>query len=292
MIEPKTTQTGTDVAGHYDELDEIYREIWGEHVHHGLWRTGRESVEQATDALSDLVAERLAPARGDRLADIGCGYGKTAARLADILGVSVTGFTLSEEQAKVARARPGPLTFHVRDWLDNGMPDASFDHAYAIESTEHIGDKPRMFREVARTLKPGGRFVVCAWLSQDRPSRWRIRHLLEPICREGRLPGMGTRREYEAWAAAAGLRLIHYEDVSRQVSRTWTIVTGRVLAKLATTSRYRRYLLSREQRHRQFALSLPRLILAYRTGAMRYGVFTFERPRNPGGSPAQAGVQT
>jgi tocopherol O-methyltransferase len=277
MIEPKTLQTGADVAGHYDELDEIYREIWGEHVHHGLWRTGHESVAQATDALADLVAGRLAPAPGDRLADIGCGYGKTAARLADKLKVEVTGFTLSQEQAKVARARPGPLTFHVRDWLSNQMPDGSFNHAYAIESTEHIGDKQKLFLEVARTLRPDGRFVVCAWLSQDRPSRWRVRHLLEPICREGRLPGMGTRGDYEALAAAAGLRLVGFEDVSRQVRRTWTIVTRRVLGKLATTSRYRRYLLSKDKNHRQFALSLPRLILAYRTGAMRYGVFTFER---------------
>ena len=277
MIEPRTLQTGADVAGHYDELDEIYREIWGEHVHHGLWRTGRESVEQATDALADLVAERMVPTAGDRLADIGCGYGKTAARLADKLRLSVTGFTLSEEQAKVARARPGDLTFHVRDWLANGMADAAFDHAYAIESTEHMADKQGLFLEVARTLKPGGRFVVCAWLSEDQPSRWRVRHLLEPICREGRLPGMGTREEYRLWAEAAGLELVQYQDVSRQVRRTWSIVTRRVLAKLATTRRYRRYLTSRDKQHRQFALSLPRLILAYRTGAMRYGVFTFQK---------------
>lgn len=275
MIEPKTLQTGADVAGHYDELDEIYREIWGEHVHHGLWRTGREGVAEATDALSDLVAQRVAPQAGDHLADIGCGYGATAARLAERLGVRVTGFTLSEEQARIARARPGSLTFHVRDWLQNGMEDGAFDHAYAIESTEHVADKTGLFREAARTLKPGGRFVVCAWLSADAPSRWEVRHLLEPICREGRLPGMGTRGEYEAMAAAAGFRLVQHEDLSRQVRRTWSIVTRRVLAKLATTRRYRRLL--RRARNRDFSLSLPRLILAYRTGAMRYGVFTFEK---------------
>jgi tocopherol O-methyltransferase len=277
MIEPRTLQTGADVAGHYDELDSVYREIWGDHVHHGLWRTGHESVEEATDALSDLVASRLAPEPGQRLVDIGCGYGATAARLVDRYGVEVTGFTLSQEQARVARARPGALSFHVRDWLTNGMPDASFDHAYAIESTEHMADKAGLFAEAARTLKPGGRLVVCAWLAEDEPSRWEVRHLLEPICREGRLPGMGTRGEYEAWAAAAGFRLAHYEDLSRQVRRTWGIVTWRVLGKLATTRRYRRLVLSRSTRNRQFALSLPRLILAYRTGAMRYGVFTFER---------------
>lgn len=277
MIEPKTPQGQADVAGHYDELDRVYREIWGEHVHHGLWRSGRESVAEATDALSDLVAVRLAAKHCDHLADIGCGYGATAARFTERLGVSVTGFTLSEEQARMARARPGPLTFHVRDWLTNGMADARFDHAYAIESTEHMADKPAIFREAARTLKPGGRFVVCAWLSEDAPSRWAVRHLLEPICREGRLPGMGTRGEYEAWAAAAGLSTVSYEDLSREVRRTWSIVTRRVAGHVLTTARYRRLLMSRSTRNRSFALSLPRLILAYRTGAMRYGVFTFEK---------------
>ncbi|MFN3727118.1 MAG: class I SAM-dependent methyltransferase [Allosphingosinicella sp.] len=277
MIEPTTPQGQADVAGHYDELDQVYREIWGEHVHHGLWRSGRESVAEATDALSDLVAGRLCVKAGDHLADIGCGYGATAARFAGRLGVSVTGFTLSEEQARIARARPGPLTFHVRDWLANGMADASFDHVYAIESTEHMADKAGLFHEVARTLKPGGRFVVCAWLSEDSPSRWRVRHLLEPICREGRLPGMGTRGEYEDLAADAGLRTLSYEDLSRQVRRTWSIVTRRVAGRVLTTARYRRLLMSRSTLNRQFALSLPRLILAYRTGAMRYGVFTFEK---------------
>lgn len=277
MIEPKTIQTGEDVAGHYNELDSIYREIWGEHVHHGLWRIGRESVAEATDALSDHVGEQLNLTPGDSIVDIGCGYGATAERLSERKHVNVTGFTLSEEQVRIASGRPGALTFHVRDWLDNDLPAAAYDAAYAIESTEHIADKAALFREVARVLKPGARFVVCAWLSENHPRRWRIRHLLEPICREGRLPGMGTRGEYEEWAAAAGLRVIGYEDVSRQVRKTWTIVARRVAGKLVTTRRYRRYLLGRDNRHRQFALSLPRLILAYRSGAMGYGIFTFER---------------
>lgn len=278
MIEPKTAQYPADVAGHYDELDPIYREIWGEHVHHGLWRSGRESVAAATDALSDHVGDLLDPESGQRLVDIGCGYGATAARLAATRGVCVTGFTLSAEQFEVARARPGSLSFHLCDWLANGCADAEFDHAYAIESSEHVADKAALFREAARVLKPGGRFVVCAWLAEDAPAPWRIRHLLEPICREGRLPGLGERGDYEGWAGTAGFRLAGYEDVSRQVRRTWSIVARRILARLATTHRYRRYLRGRGNRHRRFALSVPRLILAYRTGSMRYGIFLFEKP--------------
>ena len=65
-------------------------------------------------------------------------------------------------------------------------------------------DKQRFFAEACRVLRPGGRLVVCAWLARTAPRRWEVRHLLEPICREGRLPGMGTREDYEAMAQAAG----------------------------------------------------------------------------------------
>ena len=95
----------------------------------------------------------------------------------------------------------------MRDWLDNGLPDAAFDRAYAIESSEHMVDKARFFAEAQRVLKPGGRFVVCAWLEGEDATPWQVRHLLEPICREGRLPSMGSRADYEALAAAAGFRL-------------------------------------------------------------------------------------
>src|ERR1700741_2057887 len=143
MIIPRVPHTAADVAAHYDELDEAYRSTWGEHVHHGYWRTGRETPEQAAEALIALAAERLSLAPGQRVVDIGCGYGASAAHLAEHHGAEVTGFTLSEAQWTIAATRPGPLLFHRRDWLHNGLADASFDRAFAIESSEHMEDKAR-----------------------------------------------------------------------------------------------------------------------------------------------------
>ena len=105
MIVPNVPQAAADVAEHYDELDEAYRRIWGEHVHHGYWVSGRESAAEAADALTRLVGERLGVAAGQRLVDIGCGYGATAAAFART-GAEVTGFTLSAAQAAVARVAP------------------------------------------------------------------------------------------------------------------------------------------------------------------------------------------
>jgi tocopherol O-methyltransferase len=278
VIVPNVPQAAADVAEHYDQLDEAYRRIWGEHVHHGYWVTGRENAAEAADALTRLVGERLGVAAGQRLVDIGCGYGATAAAFARA-GAEVTGLTLSQAQAAVARSRPeSSLSFEVRDWLANGLPDAAFDGGYAIESSEHMEDKARFFTEAARVLKPGSTFVVCAWLEGEGATPWQVNHLLEPICREGRLPSMGSRADYEALASEAGFRLVSYEDISRNVRRTWSICARRFAGKLVTDRDIRRLALSKAVRSRDFMLSLPRLILALRNGAMRYGLFVWEKP--------------
>ena len=281
MIIPRSPQTAEDVGRHYDALDAAYRIVWGEHVHHGYWEAGDESPAEAAEALTRLVARLLAPQPGERLCDIGCGYGATAARLTEHERVEVVGFTLSEAQAKVALARgTAGFTCLKRDWLDNGMEAESFHRAYAIESSEHMVDKARFFAEAWRVLRPGGRLVVCAWLEGESATDWQKRHLLEPICREGRLPSMGSRAEYEALAAGVGFQLDSYEDISRKVRRTWSVCARRLALRLVVDGRVRRLAFGREVRDRVFLLSVPRLIAALACGAMRYGVFVWDKPRN------------
>ena len=276
VIVPRTHQNTAAVADHYDELDPIYRRVWGEHVHHGLWTTGRETPTEAVEALVATVGDRLGLLPGEAGVDIGCGYGSTARQLASSHGISVTGFTLSAEQAHYAAAQPAPgVDIRLRDWFANGLGDTSADAAWAIESSEHMADKPGFFAEAHRVLTPNGRLVVCAWLAETGAGRWKVRHLLEPICREGRLPSMGTREDYEAMALAAGFEIIDYEDVSRRVARTWTICARGVVRALLVDRETRR--LALRGRNRIFLLSVPRLILAYRTGAMRYGIFTLSK---------------
>ena len=262
------------MADHYDELDPIYRALWGEHVHHGVWTTGRETSQQAVVALSDLVAARLRFGADDRLVDIGCGYGATARRFA-AEGAIVTGLTLSRAQIEAAPPA-ADVTLLCRDWLANALPDAAFDGAYAIESSEHMVDKPRFFAEARRVLRPGAPLVVCAWLAGAHPTQWQVDHLLEPICHEGRLPSLGSAAEYRAMAEAAGFACRDFADISASVAHTWTLCFWRFVRALMVDAKVRRAALT--ARNRLFALSLPRLMLAYRTGAVRYGVFTFVAP--------------
>ena len=277
MIRPRNKQTPADVAAHYDTLDPFYREIWGEHVHHGYWKTGRETPEAAASALVDLVADRLDLMPGQVICDIGCGYGATAQALATTHDVAVTGITLSAVQYALAAQRVasrGALTFEVGNWLTNSFSSNSFDRAYAIESTEHMDDKALCFAEAFRVLRPGGRLVVCAWLASDAPRPWHARHLLEPICREGRLPELGTETEFVDLLRGSGFAVTKVEDISFAVRRTWSICVQRGLRKLATSSRYQRFMLRSDARDRVFAATLFRLLLAFRAGAMRYAVLS------------------
>ena len=280
MIQPKQMPTTGAVAAHYDDLDSFYREIWGEHVHHGFWTTGRETPDQAAIALIELLANRLRLQPGLHLCDIGCGYGATARYLATRHDLAVTGVTISRAQLHLARQHADPtrrVTIQLRDWCENSFAAGSFDCAYAIESSEHMPDKQRFFDEAFRTLRPDGMFAICAWLSRNNPQPWEVRHLLEPICREGRLPGLGTEDEYRRFAEHAGFQLVAVEDLSAQVSRTWSICIRRALGKLMTQPRYLRFLLDHGATNRIFAVTLLRIMIAYRTRSMRYCLLLYRR---------------
>jgi tocopherol O-methyltransferase len=281
MIVPRKELRRDAVAAHYDDLDRFYREIWGEHVHHGFWRTGRESSEEAVCDLVALVAERAEITESDRVCDVGCGYGGTARIFARDYGAEVTALTVSLAQRDYARSLQPEATnptYLLRDWLQNDLASDSFDAVIAIESSEHMADKAAFFAEVKRVLKPGGRFVVCAWLAKDRARNWETRWLLEPICREGRLEGMGSAEEYARLAEDAGLDVSSSEDISRQVKKTWPICASRAVKGLIRKPEYRRFLFRGTSPDRIFALTVFRIWLAYETGSMRYGVLSGRKP--------------
>jgi|GEM_PF-115850 Cyclopropane fatty acid synthase and related methyltransferases len=286
--------TREDIARHYDQLDRFYRELWGEHVHHGFWASGRESPEEAARALVDVVAARARIAPKSNVVDIGCGYGATARLLALERLANVVGYTISqaqywyaqgqetarknaqEEQALIDEEENPRII--LGDWLHNDLPDASQDAVVAIESVEHMADKPAVFGEVARVLRPEGRLVVCAWTAARDPKPWQRRRLLDPICREGRLAGLDREEDYVGWMTSAGLSVTGRDDVTDRVAKTWSICARRLLFGLVTQPRYLKFLMDGRNDSRSFAKTLPRLWLAYRTGALRYVIYTAYKP--------------
>jgi tocopherol O-methyltransferase len=139
-------------------------------------------------------------------------------------------------------------------------------------------DKDRVFAEMARVLKPGGRMVVVTWLAANHRTHWQDRHLIEPICRDGRLVAVGTPSEYRDWISGAGLVLEEERDISAQVSQTWTTLGWRFCLGALRHPSYLWLVLQAWWQKRIFAGTMLRIWLAYRLEAMRMIVFTASKP--------------
>jgi tocopherol O-methyltransferase len=270
----------TDIAAHYDDLDDLYRSIWGTNIHHGYWVTGHESTEQAVNNLTRLVAERASIRPADRVCDLGCGYGAAALVLNRDHGAAVTGITISAKQYAYARrstARNANVNFILGDALLNGLPAETFDAVITIEGTEHIAAKTKLFCEARRILRAGGRFVATAWLARERPATWETKYLLEPICAEGRLPNLASTNEFQSMLEDAGFRQVEHLDLTRAVKKTWTFCALRLIKRFLRDPALRRRLCDPQFTNRVFAKTVFRMRLAYATGAMRYGLFSAHR---------------
>lgn len=278
MITPATSIPDiAAIAGHYDDLDDLYREIWGIDLHHGYWITGKESAPEAVANLTRLIAEKAAMRPGDRVCDIGCGYGGAARTFHRDYGADVTGLTISLKQYNHARAAAnsnGRLTFVLVDALQNNLPAESFDAVIAIESTEHIALKLGLIGEARRLVRCGGRFVIAAWLASADPAAWQKKYLLEPICAEGLLPSLASAEEYLTMLAQRDFRDLEFTDLTDNVKRTWTICALRLIRRWLGDPALRRKLTDPQFTNRVFAKTIFRIRLAYETGAMRYGIFS------------------
>jgi SAM-dependent methyltransferase len=163
------------MADFYRAMGSLLQMAWGDNFHFGYWEGPGDtsSVEEATDRFTDLLVERLRVGPGDRVLDVGCGVGKPAVRLASATGATVLGITVSVEQVEQGneRARAAALServsFQYADAMDMPFEDGSFDAVLALESIMHM-DRPTVLREVARVLRPGGRWVF----STTHPFRW------------------------------------------------------------------------------------------------------------------------
>lgn len=281
------------IRSHYDLATPFYRLVWGPHIHHGLWppeadaaRQPEMSARRAQEQLTDALAAAAGIARGERLLDVGCGMGGSAIRLARRLACDVTGITLSGVQRRWAAATAwlagvGGRTRFLRIDAESATFDAdSFDVIWSIECTEHLLDKPAFFRRAAGWLAPGGRVVVAAWLAAEDADRPGKREQVEAVCDAFLCPSLGSFSDYENWFTAAGLEVVHREDWTRRVERTWVLCDQRV--RRLGLHRLARLI---DRRQATFLENFGTLLEAYRTGAMQYGCLVAGRPGGNEDSP-------
>jgi cyclopropane fatty-acyl-phospholipid synthase-like methyltransferase len=219
-----------DPASHYDRVTAAWRLLLGENLHYGVFDQGDEPLDVATDALTSLMVDAADLSKGLSVLDVGCGTGAPACELVRRFGVRVVGITTSVVGVDLARGRARELgldraTFEVRDGMDNGFTDASFDRVWVLESSHLMRRRDRLVAECARVLRPGGRVVLCDIMLRRRLPFEEVRRLLVPLARLRAVFGdarMEALETYAELAGAAGLVVDRADDLTRATRPTFT----------------------------------------------------------------------
>ena len=206
-----------NIHAHYD-LGNAFYELWLDET------MNYSSASFEGDAQLGLVDAQHAKVRralrmvgakpGDRILEIGCGWGALAEKATTEFGASITGVTLSTEQLAFANARMQRLgtqsqaDLRLQDYRD--IADGPFDAVCSIEMVEAVGREywPTYFETVARQLKPGGRACIQSIVIQDALFERYINgtdFIQQYIFPGGCLP---CPREFRAQAQAASLTVV------------------------------------------------------------------------------------
>jgi cyclopropane-fatty-acyl-phospholipid synthase len=152
-----------NVAHHYDLKDELYELFLEEDKQYSCayFTDPANSLEQAQLDKKAHIAAKLALEPGQRVLDIGCGWGGMALFLHKVANVDVLGVTLSEHQLKIARQRAAEagVSDHVKFELkDYRLLDEKFDRIVSVGMFEHVGIKhyDEFFAKCRTLLKPQG----------------------------------------------------------------------------------------------------------------------------------------
>ncbi len=210
-----------NIHAHYD-LGNAFYSLWLDKTmnYSSAWFDGDhgKTMHEAQNAKVRRALRMAAVQSGDRVLEIGCGWGALAEMASTEFGAQVTGVTLSTEQLAFARARIDDLArpvdaaaavdLRLQDYRD--IDDGPYDAICSIEMVEAVGRAywPTYFQSVRRLLKPGGRACIQSIVIDDALFDRYIRSsdfIQQYIFPGGCLP---CPREFRREAAQAGLAVV------------------------------------------------------------------------------------
>jgi len=216
-----------NVHAHYDLGNDFYH-LWLDPTMHysSAWFDGDLSADlvPAQQAKSRRALAQCGVRRGDRVLEIGCGWGALAELAVREFGALPTGVTLSTEQLAWARGRLAAsghdADLRLQDYRD--IDDPPFDAIVSIEMFEAVGRRywPGFFRTVRSLLKPGGRACIQSITIRDDLFARYVRStdfIQQYVFPGGLLPSPG---EFRKAAAAAGLEIVDELDFGLDYAET------------------------------------------------------------------------
>jgi cyclopropane-fatty-acyl-phospholipid synthase len=203
-----------NAAAHYDIGNDLYRLFLDDDLQYSCayFPTGKETLEEAQLAKKRHIAAKLMLRPGQRVLDIGCGWGGMALYLARVAEVEVLGVTLAEEQLKVARQRAEAagladrVRFELRDYR---KVEGGFDRIVSVGMFEHVGvaQFEAFFATLERLLTADGVALLHSIMAMEPPRQ------TGPFVRKYIFPGGYVPSASETLAAAetTGLWLTDFE---------------------------------------------------------------------------------
>jgi cyclopropane-fatty-acyl-phospholipid synthase len=169
------------VAEHYEHHPEIFELVLDRRLGYatGMFRDPSEDLETAQSRKYAWVAEQLDIRPGDRVLDVGCGWGSTLLYLAEVTEGTFHGVTLSAKQRAYALDRARELGVAERIEVDRvhvedlELAPESLDAVLFVGSIVHMHNREEIHSRVARALRPGGRLLIsdCFFPVEERGDR-------------------------------------------------------------------------------------------------------------------------
>lgn len=268
-------------ARHYDRVHRAWRIIMGPEFHYGYFAGPDDSLAKATARLTREMERRAVFRGGEEVLDIGCGTGQQSCDLVVAHGASVLGITTSGEGVAAAADLADSLgldgaRFERRDGTDNQLPDASFDVAWALESSHLMRDRSGLLRESARVLRPGGRLVLCDIVRRREVPFLEVRErrtdlaILRAAFGEARMDPLDS---YTASLRALGMEITDETDISEQTFPTLAAWRANAEANAEQVIG-----LIGRQAHEDFLRATRILEAFWSDGTLGYGILSAAKP--------------
>jgi len=213
------------VRHHYDVSNDFYRLVLGPSMVYSCayFASPHDTLERAQERKLDVICRKLRLAAGERLLDVGCGWGSLVVHAARNYGVRAVGVTLSEPQAELARRRIAEAGLgrrcevRVRDYRE--VDDGPYDKLASVGMYEHVGASrlDEYMRCLRRLVRPGGLVLNHGIVRLAPPPRRRDTFIWRYVFPDGELHPVG--RVVESMERA-GLELRDAESLREHYALT------------------------------------------------------------------------